>query len=69
MVGILKALTEEANRGSQQGLLFKLKNYKLYDFLNLALQCLKISYCCLEQLYFDLKAKTGTIISEMNIYQ
>ena len=28
MVAILKALTEETNRGSQQGLLSKLKNYK-----------------------------------------
>ena len=29
---IWSAITEETNEGSQQGLLFKLKNYKPYDF-------------------------------------
>ena len=33
MVAILKVLAEESNRGSQQGLLLKLRNYKLLLFL------------------------------------
>ena len=32
MVAILKVFFFEIHRGSQQGLLFKLKDYTLYDF-------------------------------------